>query len=71
MLEAKHLSVYLPKQLTEKELNIVVDKIILETKAITLRDMGRVMQVLKEKYNGKCDFQFASNLVKKKLANMV
>ena len=70
MLEAKHLSVYLPKQLTEKELNIVVDKIILETKAITLRDMGRVMQVLKEKYNGKCDFQFASNLVKKKLANM-
>ncbi len=69
-LEAKHLSFYLPKQLTENELSIVVDKIILEAKATTLRDMGRVMQILKEKYNGKCDFQFAGNLVKKKLANM-
>ena len=68
-LEAKHLVIYLPKQLTEQELSLAVDKAILESKAITLRDMGRVMQVLKDKYAGKCDFQFASSLVKKKLAN--
>ena len=69
LLEAKLLSVYLPKQLSEVELNLILDKIILKTKANTLRDMSKVMKLFKEDYIGKCDFQLASSLVKKKLAN--
>ena len=68
-LEAKLLSVYLPEQLSEEELSIAVEKIILEIKADTIRDMSKVMKVIKENYSGKCDLQLASSIVKKKLAN--
>ncbi|MAI02451.1 MAG: glutamyl-tRNA amidotransferase [Rickettsiales bacterium] len=69
-LEAKLLSVYLPVQLTQKELEDIIDKIILNVKANSLRDMSKVMKNLKENYAGRCDFQLASNLVKEKLANV-
>ena len=69
LLEAKLLSVYLPEQLLDEELSIVIDKIILEIKASTLRDMSKIMKILKDRYSGKCDFQLASSLVKKKLSN--
>ncbi len=69
ILEAKLLSVYLPKQLLEKELNIIIDKVISEIKANTLRDMSKIMKLLKNRYSGECDFQLASSLIKKKLSN--
>ena len=69
LLEAKLLSVYLPEQLLDEELRIVIDKIILEIKASTLRDMSKIMKILKDRYSGKCDFQLASSLVKNKLTN--
>ena len=71
LLEAKLLSVYLPKQLLGAELSIIIDNIILEVKASTLRDMSKIMKLLKERYSGKCDFQLASSLVKEKLSNTV
>jgi uncharacterized protein YqeY len=70
LLEAKLLSVYLPEQLLDEELSIVIDKIILEIKASTLRDMSKIMKILKDRYSGKCDFQLASSLVKNKLSNI-
>ena len=70
LLEAKLLSVYLPEQLLDEELRIVIDKIILEIKASTLRDMSKIMKILKDRYSGKCDFQLASSLVKNKLSNI-
>ena len=70
LLEAKLLSVYLPEQLLDEELGIVIDKIILEIKASTLRDMSKIMKILKDRYSGKCDFQLASSLVKNKLSNI-
>ena len=69
ILEAKLLSVYLPKQLLEKELNIIIDKVISEIKANNLRDMSKIMKLLKNRYSGECDFQLASSLIKKKLSN--
>ena len=45
-----------------------VEDIIKKVKAQTLRDMGKVMKVIKEDLSGKCDMQLASNIVKSKLS---
>ncbi|PPR25488.1 MAG: hypothetical protein CFH34_01416 [Alphaproteobacteria bacterium MarineAlpha9_Bin4] len=68
-LENDLLSVYLPKQLTDEELSNVIVKIINETKSESIRDMSKVMQVLKENYGDKCDFQKASKIVKNSLSS--
>ena len=68
-LEADLLKVYLPKQLTDDELEDIIIKIIEKTNAISIRDMSKVMKELKEKYGEKCDFQKASQFVKEKLSN--
>ena len=66
--EAKLLSHYLPSQLSEEQLNAKVEEIIKGVDAKSLRDMSKVMKVIKENLNGKCDMQIASNLVKSKLS---
>ena len=66
--ESKLLSHYLPSQLSEDQLNTKVEEIIKEVDAKSLRDMSKVMKVIKENLNGKCDMQLASNLVKSKLS---
>ncbi|SFA85074.1 hypothetical protein SAMN05421688_1148 [Poseidonocella pacifica] len=59
---------YLPRQLTEEEVEKAVDKAIAETGASSIRDMGRVMGVLKSKYTGRMDFGAAGPLVKDRLS---
>tara|TARA_B100001027_G_scaffold157571_1_gene111008 strand:+ start:262 stop:723 length:462 start_codon:yes stop_codon:yes gene_type:complete len=66
--EVKLLSHYLPSQLSEEQLNTKIEEIIKEVDAKSLRDMSKVMKVIKENLNGKCDMQVASNLVKIKLS---
>ena len=66
--EAKLLSHYLPLQLSEDQLNSKVEEIIKNVDAKSLRDMSKVMKVIKENLSGKCDMQMASNLVKSKLS---
>ena len=66
--EAKLLSHYLPLQLSEDQLKVKVEEIIKKVEAKSLRDMSKVMKVIKENLGGKCDMQMASNLVKNKLS---
>ena len=66
--EAKLLSHYLPLQLSEDQLKAKVHEIIKEVGAKSLRDMSKVMKVIKENLSGKCDMQMASNLVKNELS---
>ena len=66
--EAKLLSHYLPLQLSEDQLNSKVEEIIKRVDAKSVRDMSKVMKVIKENLSGKCDMQMASNLVKSKLS---
>ena len=68
MEEAKLLNHYLPSQLSEDQLNNEVEEIIKIVEAQSLRDMGKVMKVIKENLSGKCDMQLASDLVKSKLS---
>ena len=59
---------FLPKPLSEEETVGAVDEIIAELGADSIKDMGRVMGALKERYPGRMDFSRASQLVKERLA---
>ena len=70
IFEAKILNDYLPEQLSDNELNKIINSTIKSLKANSIRDMGNIMKVIKESYSGKCDFQKVSKLVKEKLATI-
>jgi len=59
---------YLPRQLSEDEVEAAVAGAIADTGAEGLRDMGRVMGVLKSKYTGQMDFGAVGPMVKARLA---
>ncbi|MBZ0216964.1 MAG: GatB/YqeY domain-containing protein [Fimbriimonadaceae bacterium] len=59
---------FLPKQLSQQEVEAAVADIVGELGAGGLKDMGRTMAALKEKYPGKMDFGLASKLVKNMLS---
>ena len=61
------ISGYLPKQMSEAELAAAVDAAIKATGAAGMKDMGKVIAVLRAKYAGQMDFGKASGLVNAKL----
>jgi uncharacterized protein len=58
---------FLPKQLSDAELEAAVKAAIAATGAATAKDMGRVMAALREKHAGQMDFAKASGAAKKLL----
>ncbi len=59
---------FLPKKLTDNEVAAAVDKAIAATGASSIRDMGKVMGVLKADYAGRMDFGSVGPMVKDRLA---
>ena len=59
---------YLPKPLTEEELNVIVKEVIEETGAVTMKDMGKVMGMVSQRTNGRADGKVISMIVKKLLS---
>jgi uncharacterized protein YqeY len=55
---------YLPAQMSEAETRSVIEQVVAEIGATSVKDMGRVMAVLKERYSGRLDFGKASGAVK-------
>ena len=47
---------YMPAQMDDNEIDLVINKVIKETDSNGIRDMGKVMNFLKENYSGKMDF---------------
>lgn len=62
---------YLPKQLDEKEMRTACADVVEEIGAAGLRDMGRTMSALKERFAGQMDFGRASCVVKQILREAV
>jgi uncharacterized protein YqeY len=58
---------FLPRQLSDKEMEKAIAAAIAETGAASVKDMGKVMAALKAGYAGQMDFARASALVKVKL----
>ena len=59
---------FLPKQLSEAEVAQALEKVIADLGAKEVKDMGRVMAVMKAQYAGQMDMGKVSGLVKQKLS---
>ena len=59
---------YLPEQLSAADLDALIDQAIAETGADSMRDMGKVMGLIKAKAEGRADIGAASAKVKARLA---
>ena len=62
------IEAYLPEQLSEDELAELINEVIAETGAESIRDMGKVMGAIKAKAAGKADMGAVGALVKARLA---
>ncbi len=58
---------FLPAELSESEIDAIISAAIAETGAESMRDMGKVMGIVKPKVQGRADVGKVSGLVKKKL----
>jgi hypothetical protein len=68
--EAEEIAViegFLPKQLGDAEIEQAAKAVIAETGAQGVKDMGKVMGAMKQRYSGQMDFTKASAAVKKLL----
>ena len=63
------LEIYLPEQLDEEALLVLIEKAVSESGAETVRDMGKVMGLLKPQVQGQADMGVVSGLIKQKLSN--
>ena len=68
LAEAAAMEGYLPKQLSEAEVEEIVKGIIAETGASSMADMGKVMGLATKKLAGQADGRTVSTIVKKLLA---
>jgi uncharacterized protein YqeY len=62
------ISTFLPQPLSDAEVTAAIQAAIAETGAASIKDMGKVIAVLKAQHAGKMDFGKASGLVKAALA---
>ena len=58
---------FMPKQLGEAEISAAITAVIKDVGATSVKDMGKVMSALKEKFAGQMDFAKASGMVKQLL----
>jgi uncharacterized protein len=65
LFQAGVIEHYLPKQLSEDEIHLGLQKLILETGATGIKDMGRVMGLASKEFAGKADNKVIADLVKK------
>ena len=68
MAEVAVIQGFLPRQMSEEEASAAIEAIVAETGAGSVKDMGRVMALLKERHAGQLDMSKASALVKTRLA---
>ncbi len=66
--EIKVLESYLPEQLSEGEVTRMIQEVIDEVGATSMKDMGKVMQVMTDRATGRADNKLVSQIVRKLLA---
>ena len=68
LAQIKYLVVYLPKQLSEDEIEERIKVKLNEIDNVSLKDMGRLMGLLMKEFSGKADGKMISMILKKKLS---
>ena len=66
--QIKYLEVYLPKQLSEDEIEEYISKKLNEIDNFSFKDMGRLMGLLMKELSGKADGKIISKILKRKLS---
>ncbi len=59
---------YLPQPLSQEEISILIEKAVTETGADSMKDMGKVMGVLKPQMLGRADMSVVSSSIKSRLS---
>jgi uncharacterized protein YqeY len=67
--EIEIIQTYLPKQMSDLEAASAISALVKELEAATLKDMGRTMAALKQRFAGQMDFGKAGAVVKKLLGS--
>ena len=65
--ELELISIYLPEALGDDELAVLIKQAVADTGASSIRDMGTVMNKLREQVQGRADMKAVSNAVKEQL----
>ncbi len=68
LAEIDLLQPYLPSALSPEELTSLIDEVVAQTGAASMKDMGRVMAVLRERAQGRADFSTIGERVKARLS---
>jgi uncharacterized protein len=68
--EIEIISNFLPEQLSENEMNDIITNTIKSSGANSIKDMGKVINLIKHEYNGKMDFGAVSKVIKEKLLKL-
>jgi uncharacterized protein YqeY len=66
--EIEIITAYLPQQMSDVEAGAAISTLLQEINAETMKDMGRAMAALKERFAGKMDFGKASGKIKELLS---
>jgi uncharacterized protein len=69
LFQADIIQQYLPAQMTEEDIKIVIKKIIENTGASSIKDMGKVMGAASKELAGKADNKAVSEIVKQLLSS--
>ena len=67
--QAKIISEFLPDQLSKIELSILIDSVIVDLNAESMKDMGKVISVVNQEASGKAEGRIIAEMVKSKLMN--
>ena len=65
--EIEIIESFLPKQITDKDLEKIISEVCIELQANTIKDLGKVINTLKERYPGQLDFKVAAGMAKSNL----
>ena len=68
--EIEIISNFLPQQLSLQEIEIIINDMIISSGASSIKNIGNVIKLIKEKYDGRIDLGIASKLIKEKLSEI-
>ena len=68
--EVEILSKYMPEQLSEEEINKIIEKAFAEVNPTAQSDMGKIMKVVTPKVKGKADMGLVSKIIREKLSSL-
>ena len=68
--EIEIISNFLPKQLSSQEIETIINELIISSGASSIKNIGDVIKLIKEKYEGRIDLGVASKLIKEKLSEI-